>query len=205
MIYLIRHAEPLGELLGPEDYLIPDEENRLSEYGWQQAQQLAAMFSQIKIDEIYSSPILRAFQTAGVMAENTGVSIQIIDHLAERNFMPSSPITLKQCQDIQLQGYWHTNAVIQGVESVAAHRLRVANWFSGLEAEIQNKPEYNRLIVCHGGTIEHILGVMMNIPVSAMSRYFFSCECAHFMQIQPLRGLGESVVYRIDRINAGVI
>ncbi len=66
-IYVVRHAH----VHNPNDILygrLP--RFRLSELGWKQAQKLAAFLSGRSIETIYSSPLLRARQTAEVIAQS---------------------------------------------------------------------------------------------------------------------------------------
>ena len=58
----------------------------LSEYGKNQAQLTAALFKDIKVDKIYSSPLSRTMQTAEPISAVTGVSIIEIPELMEMHF-----------------------------------------------------------------------------------------------------------------------
>lgn len=58
----------------------------LSEFGLRQADATAAYLKGTKIDRIYSSPLLRAMQTAEKIGETTGVKPEPVADLREENY-----------------------------------------------------------------------------------------------------------------------
>ena len=80
IIYLVRHGESLGNakhvLLGWTDL-------DLSELGYAQARSTAAAMADIHIDAIYSSSLLRAYNTAVPHAELRGMNVIGDDNLRE--------------------------------------------------------------------------------------------------------------------------
>ena len=102
-IILIRHGESLGNAarlyLGRTDL-------DLSEYGYYQANEAAAAISDVKIDRIYSSPLIRAYNTAVPHARLRGLKITVVDDLAE--------IFLGEWENLPievLEGEWHEELV----------------------------------------------------------------------------------------------
>ncbi len=83
MLYVVRHGETewnaIDKVLGRTD--IP-----LNEKGMKQAQEMAASFIGVEIDEFLVSPLLRARQTADAIAEATGRIYRIDDRLIEQDF-----------------------------------------------------------------------------------------------------------------------
>jgi len=81
-ILLIRHAKTVanknGLFGGITDYPLCDE-------GFEQAEQLAEKLLNVKVDKIYSSPLLRANQTIAPYAEKVNKEIIIEDDLKEIN------------------------------------------------------------------------------------------------------------------------
>ncbi|MGG2027031.1 histidine phosphatase family protein [Gottfriedia sp. S16(2024)] len=73
-IYIIRHCEAVGQ---------PYEAN-LTKRGLHQANHLADFFSKIKIDQIISSPFLRAFQSIEPTSNEKKIDIVLDDRLSER-------------------------------------------------------------------------------------------------------------------------
>lgn len=80
-LYLIRH----GESAAKKKRLEQTSETPLSDRGQKQAEAVAERFKNIKIDSIYSSAHLRARQTAEIISQKTGVSVEYWEHLAETN------------------------------------------------------------------------------------------------------------------------
>jgi uncharacterized phosphatase len=84
IIYIIRHGETdwnaSGRLQGCEDI-------ELNDAGHEQAHKLAHYLKRKSWDVIVSSPLKRAFETAGIIASYISLQdIQVIDELKERNY-----------------------------------------------------------------------------------------------------------------------
>ena len=78
-LYLIRHAESLGNIDTDEDF---DRMNPpLSPHGEEQVSALSGRFARNKPDFLYSSPLLRARQTA----EALNIDIIVLNELAEKD------------------------------------------------------------------------------------------------------------------------
>lgn len=68
-IYLVRHAKP--DYPGGQRMCLGQKNDLpLSAYGMEQAQQLGKYFEHLEIERVYSSPLLRARQTAAPIAGN---------------------------------------------------------------------------------------------------------------------------------------
>jgi alpha-ribazole phosphatase len=82
-IYLVRHGETVwnaeGRLCGSSD--IP-----LSDQGRQQAEALAERFRDVPIAAIYSSPLLRARQTAEAIAKPHRLPVRLVPELSEIDY-----------------------------------------------------------------------------------------------------------------------
>ena len=74
-VYFIRHARP--------DISIKDETRPLSLEGLKKSEELVKIFSEIKIDDIYSSPYKRAIQTIEPIANNKNIKIKIVKDFRE--------------------------------------------------------------------------------------------------------------------------
>ena len=83
MIYLVRHGQTKwnkgGVFRGHKD--IP-----LDNKGFKQAKQVAEYLKNKQIKKIFSSPLSRATQTAEVIANKTGVNIEIKENFIDLNF-----------------------------------------------------------------------------------------------------------------------
>jgi broad specificity phosphatase PhoE len=79
-LYIVRHAQS-EENRGEHDDAEGDAP--LSEVGREQAKRLGERFARQRVDAVYSSPMLRAQQTARAIADSWGVTIGTLDDLRE--------------------------------------------------------------------------------------------------------------------------
>ncbi len=79
-IYLIRHCEALGNKSGTFQGSIDSD---ITEIGAKQLEFLSRRFSEIKLDKVYSSPLLRAFKTAQAAALSATEPVVVHDGLTE--------------------------------------------------------------------------------------------------------------------------
>jgi probable phosphoglycerate mutase len=151
-LLLIRHALPQrvdeGEGPGPAD---PE----LAPLGHQQAAALAEWLrAEEHVDALWSSPMLRARQTAAPVAEALELPLVVDDGLAEfdRQALSYIPIEeLKAAGDPR----WHQ------VPERPEHF--VAEVVAGIERVVAAHPRQRVAVVCHGGVINaycgHVLGI----------------------------------------------
>ncbi len=82
-IYLVRHGQTVwneeGKLCGSSDVPLSDE-------GLLQAQKLAARMKGVNLSAVYSSPLLRARQTAEAIASHHNLEVQIERDLSEIDY-----------------------------------------------------------------------------------------------------------------------
>jgi broad specificity phosphatase PhoE len=84
-IYIIRHGESEVNAKVKNDNRTPRiAESPLTEKGHAQAKQLAINFKSIHIDEVFSSPLIRAKQTAEYVAMDKKLAVMTRDNLKER-------------------------------------------------------------------------------------------------------------------------
>ena len=79
-LYLIRHGQSLGNL---ERRFLGHTDLDLTPLGYKQAECAAAFFKDIKIDAVYSSDLLRAYNTAKKVADSKGLSVTTSEALRE--------------------------------------------------------------------------------------------------------------------------
>lgn len=80
-IYFVRHGESEANLTGT--FSNRDLEHHLTETGVQQARELALRLAPTRPSFLWSSPILRARQTADIISEEIGIAPQVTDALRE--------------------------------------------------------------------------------------------------------------------------
>ena len=82
-VYFVRHGQNYANLHHALSYKTVD--FKLTKLGEKQAAQTAAYFADKKIDKIYSSPLIRAFQTGRAIMESTLAPLEVIETLREVN------------------------------------------------------------------------------------------------------------------------
>lgn len=88
-IYLIRHSEPtkiVESFITKDSLQVQNEKSILSSNGERRAEKLGFNAEMQNIDVVISSQYVRAMATAKYIAENNGVSINIIESFGERKF-----------------------------------------------------------------------------------------------------------------------
>jgi probable phosphoglycerate mutase len=158
-LLLIRHGLPVRREL---DEGIADPE--LSTAGLAQAEHLADYLASEPLDAVYSSPLRRALQTAEPLAQRRGLSVGIIDGVAEwdRNSNEYIPIEeLKAAGDPRyfelMKGEW-TSA--EETSDEFSSRVVLA-----LDALIDAHAGERIAVSCHGGTINAYLSYVLGLPV----------------------------------------
>ena len=82
VLYVVRHGESEGNINGDITGANPP----LTARGRMQAHELAQSLLQLKIDAVYSSPLVRAHHTAQVIADSRNLPITISPQIKERYF-----------------------------------------------------------------------------------------------------------------------
>ncbi len=133
LIYFVRHAKTtwneLGLWQGISD--IP-----LSAEGVKQAEKLAKRFSKVQLDSIYTSPLLRSYQTAEIIALKHGKKPIIDELLTECRIDLWNGLTMEETLKRFPKEYeqWakNPNAQIDGVESLGEVTKRIKIFFQKL-------------------------------------------------------------------------
>lgn len=154
-IFLIRHAESVANaknlLAGRMDY-------PLTENGKQDAVALAAEFAALKqIDRIWSSPLLRAQQTAAPFVMACDASLRLDERLQEQHMGRFSGLTYQQvegdpgyCADRMARWDWIPEG---GGESYRMIAARVQSFLSDLREHCERENLERVLLVTHAVTL----------------------------------------------------
>ena len=105
-------------------------------------------------DVIYSSPSMRAFDTAGAVAAAIGIDEDAIikdRRLMERAYGEAEGLTLPEREAKWPEGEWPG---LESWEEVAERTMKT------LHAAAQDHPGKRILVVCHGGVINAILATL---------------------------------------------
>ena len=160
-LILIRHALPVRrELL--EGVADPE----LSEAGHLQATHLADYLATETIDAIYASPLQRAVETAAPLAGRLGLSVTVVDAIAEYDRHSSEYVPMEELKATNdprwqqmLDDNWNERDETRGE---FADRIHTA-----VETLIAAHPGQRIVAVCHGGVINAYLARVLGTPDSA--------------------------------------
>lgn len=154
-IYVVRHGETgynkMGLLQGNTN--IP-----LNENGKKQAFNAKNALKNISFDVVISSPLLRAFETAQIIAPNHIIKTDsrlIERYLGSYEGKPSRIYNQTQYHD------YKENCIDQGVEGICNLIERVRNFMDELR---EKYPDQTILLVTHGGWINALLYYFKPIP-----------------------------------------
>ncbi len=181
IIYLIRHGETTSDI---ENLYGGTFDDHLTEKGQKQVKELANKLSDKDIQMIFSSPYIRARETAHILKEILGCDVKIVDDIRERNSYGFLSGTSKDVAKIEhpeiykkLKDYHFT---IEGGERYDYFTNRIQDAFSRIVAS-----DYKRIaIITHGG------------PIRCLFR-----EILKFGEFQG--GLGDCMVAEIEKNDDG--
>jgi len=166
-VYLIRHGETdwnsERKLQGQTD--IP-----LNEYGIELAEITAKELKNIKFDRIFSSPLIRAVQTAEILRGDRKLSIITDDRIKEINFGLCEGTVIPRYEDEPVSPIWkfefdtENYMPAEGGETFAQIYERSDDFFKKCIMPLEEECE-NVLIVGHGCFNRTLLNPMMGRPL----------------------------------------
>jgi broad specificity phosphatase PhoE len=179
-LLLTRHGETEWNASG----LIQGSQNiRLNETGRAQARHLGTSLKGRRIVKIYSSPLARAWETAGIikaaLEENSTNEIPLLIDpvLAERSFGPLEGRGLKDLTPVELDFIKRLDTTIPGVEPLNGFRDRVFGFYRLLqrdEAPVLGEDDCI-LVVSHVGQLRVLFTDLLKVTLPEKPR-----NCAMF-------------------------
>ena len=146
MIYIVRHGQTdwnIKELYQGASNI------ELNEFGRSQALELKKLLSGIKFDEVISSPLIRAYETATIITGNKNIKID--SRLIERIGGNLEGKPLKEAFD--MVDFNDPDEHRYNVENVVDFKKRIASFVDEIKKNNQGK---NLLIVTHAGVCVYI-------------------------------------------------
>lgn len=168
-LYIVRHGESQWNVLKK----IQGSSNiDLSDDGIKQAYMLAKRLKNEKIDEIYSSDLNRAFNTAEIIANGRNLAVKKSKYLREMDFGDWEGHTSVELEKLYGDNYrsWKINpqaTIIDNGETLNEVQKRALNFVNKII--IDNNGD-NILLVSHGTTIKSIILGLLNINLSFYPR-----------------------------------
>lgn len=155
-IYVVRHCESMGNLLhsfaGHSDVDI-------SEKGELQLKCLSEYFKDIKLDKVYTSPLLRAKKTAEAINKYSGAPLEIEKDFIEINLGVLDGRPVSEMTDEQTSK-WLTDPdkfYVEGGESMREVAERVS---AALKRIAEQNPESTIAVASHGCAIRNLIRVL---------------------------------------------
>jgi alpha-ribazole phosphatase len=168
-VFLVRHGETNWNL----EMRFQGRGNiSLNETGRNQARLLSRRLSNEKFSEVFSSPLLRARETAEIIAAVHGLTPRLVDGLREIFFgdWEGKIYTEMDEKDRNAVDLWMLNpetGTIPGGESFEQFRERTLRSYEEL---LSTDHERNFLIVTHAGAIKVLVAGILDIPFSRITR-----------------------------------
>jgi broad specificity phosphatase PhoE len=153
-IYLVRHAENTANLTKEFSHRLVD--YSLTAKGILQAQQTAEYFQDKSIDEIYSSPLKRAKETADIIAQKLHLPVSIVEQFREVNvgsLEGRPPDAENWALHERILQDWKEGRHESTFPDGENYTMLLARMRSGLQEISANKNNKNIIIVAHGGII----------------------------------------------------
>jgi len=162
-LYFVRHGESTANCL--EEFSNTGFKHPLTERGVEQARVMARGFGGLAVEQIYSSPLLRAQQTAQILAESLQAPLETTEALREWNVGiyegTADPAGWELHRQVQDDWFIHQKfeSKMPGGESFHEIRERFRPFVDGL---VQSEKNSNRnlVLVAHGGLYLAMLPVI---------------------------------------------
>ena len=155
ILYVVRHGETVSNKMMK---VSGDEEALLTNNGIRQAELLKEKFSDISFDYVFSSPLLRAYETAKLITDN---EIIIDERLKERDYALNEGKLIVDTNPKEIWNYY-LNSNSNGVEKVQDLLSRISDCLKDLKNKYDDK---TILLVTHSGVARAIYYLIEGIPL----------------------------------------
>lgn len=151
-MYYVRHGENTANITKEFSYKIID--YSLTEKGRLQAEQTAEVFRSLEIDEIWSSPLKRAFETASYISKLKKLEINLLEELREVNIGTLELLKpSKESWDIYLGVFneWKSGNLEYHFPDGESYIKMVERFEKSMKAIFSGKNNKKIVVVGHGG------------------------------------------------------
>ena len=162
-LYVTRHGETQWNV---ENRVCGVTDVELTEQGRRQARALAGQVRGLAVDRIISSPMKRALETGRIVAEETGLPVDVDPRLREQNYGRFEVV------DRGDEGFLSNKRCFAFRYPGGESMMDVAHRTYGLMEELRERyPDENILLVCHGGVCRVIRTYFRDMSNEAFFRY----------------------------------
>jgi broad specificity phosphatase PhoE len=162
LLFCIRHGETefnaAGRIQGQLD-------SPLSELGYRQCAAAADALVSVPIDAVYSSPLLRAAESARIIAERLNVEVRFDDRLKEINagvFQGRCWAEIDEVYPDEAKR-WRTQDPDFCIPQGESRRLLMTRAFAAL-SDIKAAGHQQVVVVAHGGSLSAAFKALLEIP-----------------------------------------
>lgn len=185
LVYLVRHGETdwnkTGRIQGQQD--LP-----LNELGRRQAEAVGTYLAELRFgyDYIYTSDLVRARETAEIIAKRWGSQTLARRELRELSFGEIEGLDFNEVQ-ARYPEFWKAyqdnsvDTVFPGGESVAQLGERATEFFRFIREQHQDD---SILVVAHGGFIKSFLAIVLGLPLANRGRIEVTNASVSVVRIQ---------------------
>ena len=164
-IYIIRHGITLDN---KKKSLQGQRDTHLNGQGLIQAERLAEYFTELPLDAIYCSPLIRAKETANPLARIKGLPLNILEDLKEVNFGSWEGVEMQELDKLYPEEMHNFIAApskwrAEGAETFAEAQERV--WQAFKETLHKEGNGRNLAFVTHGGAIRLLMGKFLEMDL----------------------------------------
>jgi broad specificity phosphatase PhoE len=164
-IFLVRHGESQWNVLKK----IQGQQNiPLTDKGLKQANLIGNRLVNEKIDKIYSSDLLRAFNTAQIIGEKLKINVTPMKEFREINFgiwegISNEKILSQYYDEFVIWRKMPEKLMIENAETLKEVQSRAMD---GIKKIIEDKENENILIVSHSVTLKTMILGLLNIDLT---------------------------------------
>jgi broad specificity phosphatase PhoE len=166
-VYLARHGESdwnaANRFQGHSD-------RPLTELGRRQAEALAELVAAHKVDAIYSSPLIRALETARIVAARTGLEVFEDEDLREVDTGSWSGLLRAEVQERFPEGFERWISGGAGWEDGETYEEMAARTLKAVSRIAEANPDGRILVVSHGGPIRAIRAAASGMDIHEYRR-----------------------------------
>jgi broad specificity phosphatase PhoE len=176
-LFLVRH----GQVSSNRDLrYVGSRDEPLTELGRQQADALAELMTALPIDQIRSSPLVRAHETAAAIAAATGRPVMLEERLREQSYgewegLSRDEVRARSEADRELLVAWERDARIAppGGESLESVQRRSLALIDELRSGATGGAMPWMVLVSHVGPIKALLAASLDLSLDRGGRRIF--------------------------------
>jgi broad specificity phosphatase PhoE len=149
VILLARHGNSVDN--GPPRRFSGHRDTPLSELGREQSRALAEAVADEDLEALWTSPLIRARETAEIVGERLGLPVVIDADLREKNWGSWEGLTSDERLNVEYEG-----------ETTEDHRARILGAVGRI---VERHPAQRVVVVTHGGSLRRIQAAVSGVAL----------------------------------------